>query len=286
MSALSQLLLLLVVALVSSTANTISNPFSDRWRQFESPLPLLEPFRGDGAEHSNRIVGGAVAANGSRPYQAAVLVDERFFCGGSLISEEYVVTAAHCAFNAQEMMIILGGYNLTAKEEEGRQIFIATTFIVHENYTMGRVHDDIALVKFESIVYSDTVKAITLPPADKDVAVGTSLIVSGWGKISDDAMTITPILEEVTVPSISNDDCEKVYPDLIGDGILCTAGTGGKGTCNGDSGGPLTGGTGDDLVLRGIVSFGHVGGCAQGDPDGFTRVDQYVDWIKDKTGIN
>jgi len=118
--------------------------------------------------------------------------------------------------------------------------------------------------------------------------------VTGWGKPSDSAGGISDVLREVRdVPIMSNADCNAVY-GIVGDGVICLDTTGGRGSCNGDSGGPFItradgsserGTPGTKWTQQGIVSFGSSAGCEVGSPAGFTRTEYYLDWIMSETGI-
>jgi len=114
--------------------------------------------------------------------------------------------------------------------------------------------------------------------------------VTGWGKPSDNAGGISPVLRMVSdLPCISNKECNDFY-GIVGDGIVCIDTTGGKGSCNGDSGGPLVMKAGMKAAGQawnqvGIVSFGSSAGCEVGYPAGFTRTEYYLDWIKSETGM-
>merc|ERR1711936_1138183 len=113
---------------------------------------------------------------------------------------------------------------------------------------------------------------------------------TGWGKPSDSAGGISPVLRMVEDrPIISNSECNAIY-GIVGDDVVCIDTTGGKGTCNGDSGGPLnmkydvkSGASGDKWKQVGVVSFGASAGCEVGYPAGFTRTEYYLDWICSET---
>merc|ERR1712013_600560 len=107
---------------------------------------------------------------------------------------------------------------------------------------------------------------------------------------SDNAGGISPVLRMVEDrPIISNSDCNAIY-GIVGSGVVCIDTTGGKGTCNGDSGGPLNMKSevtkaGQKWKQVGIVSFGASAGCEVGYPAGFSRVEYYLDWISSETGM-
>ena len=95
---------------------------------------------------SERIVGGTEATPHSYPWMAALFVDGKWFCGGTLISDEWVLTAAHCAKDASEMRIMLGAHEIKEESEEGRIEVITRDFFTHENYNTINLHNDLALV--------------------------------------------------------------------------------------------------------------------------------------------
>merc|ERR550517_1243248 len=150
---------------------------------------------------------------------------------------------------------------------------------------------DLALVELPSpLPMNDFISASCLPATGETPAVGSMVTVTGWGKPSDSAGGISPVLREVRdIPVMTNADCNAVY-GIVGDGVVCIDTAGGRGSCNGDSGGPLVqkaGGkaAGDQWTQVGIVSFGASAGCEVGMPAGFTRTEYYLDWIKSETGM-
>merc|ERR1712121_318235 len=167
----------------------------------------------EGPAAAERIVGGHEAEEHQWPWQVALFIDDAWFCGGSLINENYVLTAAHCV--------------------DGASYFDINDYIAPSCLPMG----------------GDT--------ADE----GELVTVTGWGKPSDSAGGISPVLRMVSdLPCISNKECNDFY-GIVGDGIVCIDTTGGKGSCNGDSGGPLIMKAGMKAAGQawnqvGIVSFG------------------------------
>ncbi|XP_069688316.1 transmembrane protease serine 9-like [Periplaneta americana] len=224
---------------------------------------------------SSRITHGETASRGQFPYQVALSVDNSWFCGGSLISNDWVLTAGHCIGNSYQVLL---GANSVNNPESGAVVVTSSTSIQHEDYANDH---DIGLVRV-SVSYSTYISPIALPSRSDqgNTFVGQTARASGWGLTSDGASNIADLLQYADLTVITNDECNAVYGG-IHSGILCVSTPGGKGTCSGDSGGPLVLGG----IQIGIVSFGASAGCEAGLPDGFARVTSYLDWIQSHTGI-
>nr|CAH0106509.1 unnamed protein product [Daphnia galeata] len=213
----------------------------------------------------------------SLAWQVSVLIDGSGFCGGSLISPDWVLTAAHCADGAGRFTITLGDHDRTVNEPS--QVTVSsTTYTVHPGWNSATLADDLALIRLnQPVTLSPEIQPICLAPATESTHVGDTLLVSGWGKTADGVLQgISDVLMKVTAPGITTAECAATYGDIITDNILCIDTTGGKGSCNGDSGGPLSFVNGGVYNQVGIVSFGARAGCAEGFPAGFTRISSYL----------
>ncbi|KDR14792.1 Brachyurin, partial [Zootermopsis nevadensis] len=270
-----------------------------------------------------RITNGLTASRGQFPWQVGLIIDGAWFCGGSVISNEWVLTAAHCgnqsirqnchsikpsmcsnswplkftdnsAIRLKTVIYCSSGdvYRLTLGanrldiQESGSISVQSTDSIVHAQYSSTSLNNDIALVRV-SIEFSDFITPVKLPrrePNPPDFA-GKTARVSGWGKPSDSASGITTVLNYVDLPVISNTDCAGVFGSYIVSSTLCVAAPNGKSTCSGDSGGPLVIEIDDAYTQIGVVSFGAAAGCELGYPDGFARVTSFLDWIETNSGI-
>jgi len=236
-----------------------------------------------------RIVGGEEATEHAWPWQVALFIDNAWFCGGSIISENYVLTAAHCADGASYFDVMAGAHNVRASSEPNRVEITSYNGWTHPGWNSNDLSNDLALIELPSALpMNDYISASCLPEAGDVPSVGSLVSITGWGKPSDNAGGISPVLREVRdIPVISNSDCNDVY-GIVGPGVICIDTTGGRGSCNGDSGGPLiqkAGGksAGQKWTQVGIVSFGASAGCEVGMPAGFTRTESYLDWIMDET---
>jgi len=243
----------------------------------------------EGPPSKDRIVGGFEAQENEWPWQVALFIDNAWFCGGSIISENYVMTAAHCADGASYFDIMAGAHNVRASSEPHRVEITSYNGWTHPGWDSNTLSNDIALIELPSpLSFNDYIKPSCMPMAGDTADPNELVTCTGWGKPSDSAGGISPVLRMVEDrPIITNSECNAIY-GIVGDGVVCIDTTGGKGTCNGDSGGPLNmkhsmKGAGDKWKQVGVVSFGASAGCEVGYPAGFTRTEYYLDWVCSET---
>jgi len=233
-------------------------------------------------------VGGQEAPEGRWPWMAYVMITDgtmSWSCGGSILNEEWIITAAHCVSEDTLMRfsyVRLGTHSLVGHSLYYRGISHIT---IHPDYSDYSVPlNDIALMKVEKkIPLSELVSAVALPSPEEEFTPDTECWVTGWGAIEEgEPLEGKMILQEVKIPLVTQDDCREAYSDLT-DGMICAGlPEGGKDSCQGDSGGPLVCKGKHGFVQVGIVSFGH--GCARaGNPGVYTRVTEYEDFIKKVT---
>jgi len=237
-----------------------------------------------------RIVGGFETEENQWPGIVAIFIDDTWFCGGSLITDKFVLTAADCVDGASYFEIMAGAHNVR-KNEEDKRIVITSSLEprIHPGWNSRTYANDIALIELpESLDISTTryVKRVRLPKHGEKVYPGNLTTAIGWGRPSDKASGISPVLRMVeNLPIISNKACNDIY-GIVGDGVGCIDTTEGRGTCNGDNGGPLMmrAGPSGRWTQVGVTSFGNSAGCEVGYPDGFTRTEHYLDWIEKEVG--
>ncbi|XP_030567789.1 brachyurin-like [Drosophila novamexicana] len=257
--------------------------------EIEPKLPMIRRHNAP----AGRITSGQDAARNQFPYQAGLLLyvaGGAAWCGGTLISNRYVVTAAHCTDSLTTGVdVYLGAWDRTNAKEEGQQIiFVETKYVtVHENWDATTLSNDISVIKLPvPIEFNENIQPAKLPAKSNtyNTYAGEQAIASGWGKISDSATAVHDILQYITVPIMSNSGCSPWYVGAVSSTNICIKTTGGTSTCNGDSGGPLV--LADDSnTLIGATSFGIALGCEVGWPGVFTRITSYVDWIEEHTGV-
>lgn len=264
---------------------------------------------------TDMIVNGKPADANKWPWQIRIFYgddDAKGGCGGSLISRQWVLTAAHCVVfedNGEKSFVTkaiigYGGNNL----DQLQKIYTAQ-IIPHEGYDANSHANDIALIKLaEPVEFGTGTAAVDLgTPELYGTLVGTKATVTGWGYTYDigkfksafpgvdvDENVLAPNeLQEVDVPIQDFEKCRANYSTLTGigvpDGQLCAGlKVGGKDSCQGDSGGPLV--SRDSSSAKGYRQVGVVSwgiGCAEAKLFGvYTRTDYYLDWIKSTISRN
>ncbi|XP_078594199.1 serine proteinase stubble-like [Branchiostoma floridae x Branchiostoma japonicum] len=238
--------------------------------------PWTRPSKG------NKIVGGNIAAPGSYPWQVGLLNvvhSVRPFCGGALLSENWVVTAAHCI--GDPVLVVVGEHDVS-NSPEWKETVEVKQIIVHPDYNDDTYENDIALLKLDSPVsLNDYVQPICLPKRDFNPE-GKVVTVAGWGHTSEGGVQ-PPVLLQAEVLVLTAADCSASYGgNYIAKSMICTGyADGGVDTCQGDSGGPVVLFPSDEpAYVVGLVGWGT--GCARpGYPGVSTRVSTYMDWIRD-----
>ncbi|XP_044533408.1 trypsin-like [Gracilinanus agilis] len=218
-----------------------------------------------------KIIGGNDCEKNSVPYQVYVRAANTV-CGGSLINAQWVLSAAHCYQSKFQM--ILGAHALNVLEGN-EQIINSTKVIRHPSYQEGNPDHDIMLIKLQkAATLNSHVAKISLPTSC--VTAGTDCLISGWGIYQISDSKYSSILQCLYAPVLSEKICHIAYPGMITENMICLGFMEGKkDTCQGDSGGPVV----CEDQLQGIVSWGL--GCAKkGKPGVYTKVCNYVDWIK------
>ncbi|XP_065356597.1 serine protease 1-like [Calliphora vicina] len=237
-------------------------------------------------EPEGRITNGQTASVGQFPYQVGLSLKlsatSSSWCGGSLIGNKWILTAAHCTDGVQSVTVYLGATVRTSAEV--KHTVSKSDFIIHSGWNSITLKNDISLIKIPSTAYTAKIKAVKLPAIASSYSTyaGDKVVASGWGRTSDTS-GVASNLQWAVMQVISNTACAKTYGTIITSSNICVSTPSGVSTCQGDSGGPLV--LESSKVQVGLTSFGSAAGCAKGYPAAFTRVTSYVDWIKTHTGI-
>ncbi len=255
-----------------------------------------ELARSTHTEQPNIIGGNVVQYPGKWPWQVALIDNLQGtlyngqFCGGSLISRDFVLTAAHCVTSkkADDIDVLLGQNSIFGGlAPTGQQIRVAE-IIVYPNYQLAAPYDsDLALLRLaQPAVLTDTVQPIrvAIPGFSTLFAAGITATVTGWGNISASSTDYPFDLYEVEVPIYNQSTCVANYASIKGtitENMLCAGlPQGGKDSCQGDSGGPLVVRNGNTWLQAGVVSWGS--GCAQPNlPGVYTRLANFASWVND-----
>ncbi|ELV12173.1 Transmembrane protease serine 11A, partial [Tupaia chinensis] len=234
----------------------------------------------------NRIMSGVIAAKAAWPWQASLQRDNVHQCGGTLISNTWLVTAAHCfkkSANPREWTVSFGNkINPPLMKRNIKRI------IVHEKYHSPAREYDIAVVQFSPrVTFSDDIRRICLPEASASFQSNATVYITGFGALFYGGESQND-LREARLKMISNEVCKQpqVYGNDIKFGMFCAGYLEGiYDACRGDSGGPLVAkDLKDTWYLIGIVSWGD--NCGQRNKPGvYTDVIYYRNWIASKTGL-
>ncbi|VTJ72899.1 Hypothetical predicted protein, partial [Marmota monax] len=232
----------------------------------------------------HRVVGGTDSQEGAWPWQVSLHFVGSAYCGASVISREWLLSAAHC-FHGNRLSDPTPWTAHLGMYVQGNAKFISPLrrIVVHEYYNSQTFDYDIALLQL-SVAWPETLKQliqpICIPHVGQKVRSGEKCWVTGWGRRHEADSKGSPVLQQAEVELIDQTLCVSTY-GIITSRMLCAGVMSGKrDACKGDSGGPLSCRRQSDgkWILTGIVSWGH--GCGRANfPGVYTRVSNFVPWI-------
>ncbi|KAF1676777.1 OVCH2 protein, partial [Pygoscelis papua] len=248
-----------------------------------------------------RIVGGNQVKQGSHPWQVSLKRRQKHFCGGTIVSAQWVVTAAHCVLDRnllQYLNVTAGEHDLRIREN-GEQTLPVKYIIKHPNFDPRRpMNYDVALLKLDGAFnFSSSVLPACLPDPGEKFEAGYICTACGWGRLNENGV-LPQVLYEVNLPILNSKECSRALSTLKkpiqGDTVMCAGfPDGGKDACQGDSGGPLLCRRKHGAwTLAGVISWGM--GCARGwisnekkkhydrgSPGIFTDLSAVLSWIQE-----
>eukprot|EP00079_Xenopus_tropicalis_P015824 XP_004913946.1 PREDICTED: transmembrane protease serine 6 isoform X1 [Xenopus tropicalis] len=236
-----------------------------------------------------RLVGGTQAQEGEWPWQASLQVRGEHICGGTLVADQWILTAAHCftpeSYASPEVWTVYLGKVRLSRSTQKELAFKVIRLVIHPFYDEDSHDYDVALVLLDHLVplTSPHVQPICLPSSTHHFPTGSSCWVTGWGSVKENGPT-SDVLQKVDIQLVAQDICTELYRYQISPRMLCAGyRDGSKDACQGDSGSPLVCKTASGRWFQaGLVSWG--AGC--GIPRYFgvySRITRLVQWIESIT---
>uniref|UniRef100_A0A8C8M9F4 chymotrypsin n=1 Tax=Oncorhynchus tshawytscha TaxID=74940 RepID=A0A8C8M9F4_ONCTS len=210
-----------------------------------------------------RIVNGEEAVPGSWPWQVSLQDYTGFhFCGGSLINENWVVTAAHCSVKTSHR-VILGEHDRSSNAENIQTIKVGQVF-KHPNYNGFTINNDITLIKLATPALLGTrVSPVCVAETNDDFPGGMTCVTSGWGLTRYNAADTPALLQQAALPLLTKAQCQKFWGSKITDLMICAGA----------------------WTLVGIVSWGS-GTCTTTMPGVYARVTELRSYIDQTIASN
>lgn len=258
------------------------------WRDAHPNFVYHHPT--DVSQHRDRrIIDGEIAAATEFPYMAGILLHydtSNSFCGGTLISRRFVLTAANCVHAVPSASVLLGASNMMGNIEAN---IVVSRIRVHPEYSHDQSRNDIATLELSrEAILSSTIGLVRLPNRRQ---IGQTFLnqegtMCGWGRTQSGTQAIpTQFLRFLRSPIISNLACRIRFPAFITDSNICSDPSIGT-PCQGDEGGPLMVTDADGRRTQvGVFSFQFSLGCTRGWPAVFARVTDFLDFIEQNSDV-
>ncbi|CAB3232982.1 unnamed protein product [Arctia plantaginis] len=275
---------LILIAIVSCGASEIRNAVGAE--DFHIKVVSIESLK---PNDDSRIVGGSPTSIQNFPYTVQILNNERFSCGGSILTTRHVLSAAHCYFRngtflGPEPFSIRAG--ATYLNEAG-SVHSVSTIVIHHGYNRTITDNDVAVLVLATVLrFTVTIQRATIPFQGETLTDNSTVVAVGWGRTISGG-EVSNVLNAVSVRTVNRGVCRQRYIEYasrlnssatVTDNMICAGllDIGGADTCQGDSGGPLI----YNGTVVGITSWG--AGCAQPlYPGVYAKVSRYTTWIND-----
>ncbi|XP_015263175.1 PREDICTED: chymotrypsin-like elastase family member 1, partial [Gekko japonicus] len=238
-------------------------------------------------EDHGRVVGGEDAMRNSWPSQISLQYSsgERWLhtCGGTLVRQNWVMTAAHCVDRNRNFRVVAGDHNIYQNDSTEQYLNVERIF-VHPFWNSAFVpgHHDIALLHLsQNAVLNKYVQLGSLPPAGEILPDNYPCYITGWGITKTDGK-LASVLQQASLPVVSHATCStpEYWGSKVEDNMVCAGGDGTCAGCQGDSGGPLNCLVSGKYYVYGVTSFVSSKGCnIYQKPTVFIRVSAYIYWI-------
>ncbi|XP_043358785.1 transmembrane protease serine 9 [Dermochelys coriacea] len=234
---------------------------------------------------AHRIVGGTEASRGEFPWQVSLRENNEHFCGATILTEKWLVSAAHCFNEFQDPAVwaaYMGTISLSGSDSSTVKAGVGR-IIPHPSYNTDTADFDVAVLELDSPVpFNKYIQPACLPGPGHRFLAGRKCLISGWGYLKEDFLVKPETLQKATVELLDQALCASLYSHTLTDRMMCAGYLEGKiDSCQGDSGGPLVcEEPSGKFFLAGIVSWGI--GCAEAKRPGvYARVTKLRDWILD-----
>ncbi|XP_016382841.1 granzyme B-like [Sinocyclocheilus rhinocerous] len=238
---------------------------------------LLSVFSLSGGLESG-IVGGKEVKPHSRPYMASLQYRRQHKCGGMLISDDYVLTSAHCLDKTTNFLeVVLGAHNIS-QNEDSQQIIQVDKYIRHPKYENDGLTYDIMLLKMKTkAVRNEFVDVIELPKNNEDIPALVECSIAGWG-MKKPGGRASDVLWEVSLKLQFSFECKNKWKHHFNsEKMICSVSDGKRAFCQGDSGSPLF----CDSELKGMAAYTYPYDCTYKKyPEVYMKISAFLPWIK------